>query len=224
MIIPTARVSRLYAFVTLLVVIMAGLILGPMLLVSAPDLRVERYIGMAVLLAALWAAGVRPKRLLLFVPVVVVHVIVLHTGGTSARVAALGTRAAFLACTVVLIGLHVLREHRVTTDTIAGAACVYALIGLLWGNLYDMVAALNPGAFEIPAGFLTGPSGETSFALQYFSFITLTTVGYGDIHPATPTAAGLAITEAIAGQLYVAITIARLVGLQLMQRSGKPDQ
>jgi hypothetical protein len=218
-----ATVSRLSAFATLLVLMIAGIILVPMLNASAPELRAERILGPLVLLAVLWAAGVRPARLLWFVPVVAAHVILLHSGGTYGRLAAIGVRAIFFAVAIGLIGLHVLREHRVTGDTIAGAACIYTLIGLLWGNLYEIVFMLSPAAFDIPTGFLTGPSGDTTVALQIFSFITLTTVGYGDIHPATPMAGGLAVAEAIVGQLYVATMIARLVGLQLIQEPDKSD-
>src|SRR5512139_63720 len=110
--IPDARISRLYAFVTLLVIILVSMVFAPVLLVSAPHLRAERYVMGAILLVALWAAGVRPRRLLLFVPVIIAHLIILHGGGAYTRAASLGVRAAFFGCAIVLIGLHVLREHR----------------------------------------------------------------------------------------------------------------
>jgi len=89
---------------------------------------------------------------------------------------------------------------------------------ITWANFYELLELLRPGSFDIPPSWLRKPSGDPLFALQYFGFATLTTVGYGDIHPLDIRAGGLAIGEAVVGQLYVAIRIARLVGLQLVQR------
>jgi hypothetical protein len=116
-----------------------------------------------------------------------------------------------------LIVWHILRRPEVTTDTIAGAACAYTLLGMVWGNLYIVLELLRPGSFAIPPSWRMGPSGDPGTALLYFSFVTLTTVGYGDIVPLWPGAGGLAVAEAVVGQLYLAITIARLVGLHISQ-------
>ena len=80
-----------------------------------------------------------------------------------------------------------------------------------------LLEVLHPGSFDIPPSWRAGPAGMVA-ALIYFSFITLTTVGYGDIHPSWPGAGGLVAAEAVVGQLYLAITIARLVGLHISRR------
>jgi ion channel len=72
--------------------------------------------------------------------------------------------------------------------------------------------------FQFPAVWRMGTAGDPTPALVYFSFVTLTTVGYGDITPQWPGAGGLAAAKAVVGQLYLAITIARLVGLHTSQR------
>ncbi|HME71519.1 MAG TPA: ion channel [Myxococcota bacterium] len=218
------RDKQLPAFLTLLVTLIAGVMLVPILVPDAAHLVVGRVLSVAILLTALWAAGVRPIRLLFFVPLAVAYFVAHHMGGVPAVTVALSLRAVFFAYTTVLIVLHVLRARTVTGDTIAGAACAYALTAVTWANLYEILELLRPGSFQIPPSWLLQPSGDPSFALQYFSFITLTTVGYGDILPLNPRAGGLCIAEAVVGQLYVAIMIARLVGLQLVQQPSASER
>ncbi|HOI12935.1 MAG TPA: ion channel [Methanoculleus sp.] len=113
----------------------------------------------------------------------------------------------FYAFTALIGLLQVLRERQITTDTIYGAVSVYLLMGLTWANAYGLVESISPGSFS--AG-----SGETVFtspAFIYFSFVTLTTLGYGDITPVTDQARSLAVLEMVSGTLYIAVLIARLV-------------
>lgn len=95
----------------------------------------------------------------------------------------------------------------VTADMIAVAICAYLLIGLAWLSLYSAAHNLSPEAF--------GDEPQSSSDLFYFSFVTLTTLGYGDISPKLPVVRSLAIVEAIIGQMYVAVVIARLVATYL---------
>jgi hypothetical protein len=91
----------------------------------------------------------------------------------------------------------------------------YLLIGLMWTYGYGMVYELVPGAFRFPEGATTiGPA----HGLGYYSFVTLTTVGYRDITPVHPVARSLTMAEAIVGQLYPAILIARLFSMELASR------
>jgi hypothetical protein len=103
------------------------------------------------------------------------------------------------------------RARAVTGRQIRGAVAVYLLFALAWAQLYELVEALAPGSFVFPQGH-TAESGWFS-PLLYFSFITLTTLGYGDILPAHAAARSLAMLEALVGQLYPAILLARLVSL-----------
>ncbi len=117
---------------------------------------------------------------------------------------------------------HVFREGSITADRIRGAIAVYLLIGVLWCLAYQLLDYLSPGSFHFPE--TTRPMlGRLSHRLAYFSFVTLTTVGYGDITPVHPVARSLASAEALVGQLYPAILIARLVSLQISTRpAGAP--
>jgi len=213
------KAARVPRFIVLLVAIVAELMLAPLFSRSVLGLDVAWVVTVLVLLAALSAVGVRPLTLLLFVPTVALHLLGGYWSGTAIRVEAITLRVLFLGYATGLIVWHILRRSDVTIDTIAGAACAYALLALVWCQLYLILEVVRPGSFDIPTHWRTVAAGDPAPALLYFSFTTLTTVGYGDITPQWAGAAGLAAAEAVVGQLYLAITIARLVGLHISQRS-----
>jgi hypothetical protein len=109
------------------------------------------------------------------------------------------------AFTVLMIKRFIVRG-REPAHRIAGAVSVYLLLGLIWARLYQVVELASPGAFRVPEG--ESPNGAS---LAYFSFVTLATLGYGDISPVNILARDLAVLEAIMGQLYLVILISRLV-------------
>ena len=110
----------------------------------------------------------------------------------------------------------------VTRHRIEGAVAVYLLIGLAFGSLYALIALLHPGAFEMAnlelAGDARGTYDRLTGRFSYFSFVTLTTVGYGDVTPLSPVAKQFAVLEGLIGQLYPAILLARLVSMELAGR------
>lgn len=117
--------------------------------------------------------------------------------------------------------LHaVLNDDYVSLDTIRGAICVYLLAGIGWAYLYDTLMIFEPHAIDIAA------IGEDTFGTHiidtaYFSFVTLSGLGYGDQVPITRPAKLAACLEAIFGQFFVAVLVARLVGLHLKNRNQK---
>ena len=115
----------------------------------------------------------------------------------------------FLGIAIVTLSRQLNQSIKVDQDIIMGAICVYLLIGIFWFLLYRISFVLNPANFIE----LQGTDNNPDFTLLYFSFTTLTTVGYGDITPTAPAAMGLANLESIMGQLYPAIFVARLVSL-----------
>ncbi len=127
----------------------------------------------------------------------------------------------FLVAVIVILQRHIMTSDRVSGDTLRGAVCVYVLLGIAWAVAYRFVGYLEPGAFYIAGHFV---DQDRSLALNiYFSFVTLTTLGYGDISPISPIARTLAWLEAATGQVYVAITIARLVSMYIADRSTRAD-
>ena len=117
----------------------------------------------------------------------------------------------------VLVLTQVFRKGRITLYRVQGAVAAYLLLGFAFSLAYELSVTLSPAAIRFPddpgVGFVLIPR------LLYFSFVTLTTVGYGDIVPVHPTVRSLAITEALIGQLYPAILIARLVSLEIVSGS-----
>ena len=124
-----------------------------------------------------------------------------------------------IAFTVFHLLRFVLRAATVDTEVLCASISAYLMLGLLWTMAYWLVESLSPGAFS----FNTATSAKETmegFNAFYFSFITLCTVGYGDITPVTKVARMLAATEAITGLLYVAVLIARLVALYSRPKSS----
>jgi hypothetical protein len=116
--------------------------------------------------------------------------------------------AAFLAYSTLVILGFVLSAGPVSRGKLFGAVAVYLLMGITWATLYVFLEHVSPGSFSlgIDSQAVMGP-------FIYYSFVTLTTLGYGEITPVTDAARSLALLEAVAGVLYIAILVARLVGL-----------
>ena len=127
----------------------------------------------------------------------------------------LGTSLASLVVFLVVVLTQTLRAGPITFHRIQGAIAAYVLLGVLWAHAYALLTQLRPGALSGP---LSAADGARAF--YYFSFVTLTTVGYGDVLPVHPAARSLAMLEAVTGPLYLAILIARLVSLSV-SRPGK---
>ena len=102
-----------------------------------------------------------------------------------------------------------------TFDSVLGAVCGYLFLGLGWAVLYSVIEGFRPGSFEVAPRLVTGgdPARPLPQVLTYYSFVTLTTVGYGDISPVSPAARTLAWVEAVTGQFYLAVIVAGLVSL-----------
>jgi len=107
---------------------------------------------------------------------------------------------------------HVWTErHRVNHDVIFAAVSAYLLIGLVWAYFYEFLEMAHPGSFKGGHGVMEKDD------FFYFSFVTLATVGYGDIVPLTREGRSLAIVEALTGQLFLTILVARLIGAYMAQ-------
>ncbi len=122
---------------------------------------------------------------------------------------------------VALVGFIAMRDvllgGEANENRLMGAMCVYLLIGLAWAYVFTLIYIVSPASFE----GIDGPTTEAhAKAIQflYYSFVTLTTLGYGEITPASPVAQTLAYMEAVSGQFYLTILVAALVGMLLSRR------
>lgn len=117
-------------------------------------------------------------------------------------------------CFIIITILSILfGEQEVTTNVIYGSIVVYLLIAIMWAFIYSVLDIIQPGSFAI--GERQVEAGRLLFI--YFSFVTITTLGYGDITPVTAPANSFAILEAVIGQIYLVVTVARLVGINISQ-------
>jgi len=206
-----------------------GLFIALLLAVAAPSVLPERTEGLLlpllftiVALAALAAAARRPRILIVGLVLAVPSLLASWVEPTEPTwtVAGAVLQMLFLGWVVTVVIHHVTRATRVSSDILFGVACAYLLLGLFWGIGYGIAETVEPGAIALPTDAETTAdlhslSGER--IRLYFSFVTLTTLGYGDVRPASDTARIMAMLEGMLGQLFLVILVARLVGLHTVQ-------
>jgi voltage-gated potassium channel len=123
----------------------------------------------------------------------------------------------FIGSIIYMIFKHVLRQNKVSLEVIYGAIVVYLLLGIFCALCYGIIDRLDPNGFYYGNEFI----GDSRMRFLYFSYVTLTTLGYGDITPVAPVARSLAMLEAIIGQIYLVVMIAWLVGMNVAQSLGE---
>lgn len=203
---------RRYSAVELLIALVALFAFSPFVQELQYGQGVEAMLMTIVLLSALFAVA-GPRRTLLGTVLVVPALVArwLH----HFRPDLFPKTVFFIAalCFMVFVIAHllhfVLRVVRVNAEVLCASIAAYLMLGLLWAMAYEVVAQNNPGAFAF------GAPGQTleGFTAFYFSFVTLSTVGFGDITPASRGARMLAVMEAVTGMFYIAVLVARLVAL-----------
>jgi hypothetical protein len=123
----------------------------------------------------------------------------------------------FLLLTWVVLR-RAFQAGRLTTHRVREAVAAYILLAITWSYIYQLIEILSPGAFTMTAAVVSLGERHQQLSLTYFSFITLTTLGYGDITPLHSSARMFVIIEALLGQLYPATLLARLVSLEIANR------
>lgn len=202
-------------FLWLLIALVTLLFIYPLVENHHLESWIVMALGLFVLLAALWSVADN-KRTLLIGALVGVPTVAFNWsplwGNTTLRIVAL----TFGLCFYIYINYHliksVLRAPKVTGDIVAGSIAVYLLLGITWAAFYTGVDYLVPNSFNVidplnPKDDLTRPD------FLYFSFTTLSTLGYGDILPIKPVARTFAYMEAMVGVVYVAVFVGRIVAL-----------
>jgi len=206
-------------FIWLLTALVALLFAGS--LFAQLELRgAERLVNISLMLTviiAVWAmhemrgGWVHPRNI---VPAVVIAIMITDSVIESdvLAVAQLFLMFSFFAATIHMAWRQVMFTGQITPNAIYGAVCIYILIGLLFGFAFLIVEYFFPGSMN---GLESGPWQRNLDDLIYYSMITLTTVGYGDITPATPLTRFLAYMESGIGIFYTTILVASLIGMRL---------
>ena len=123
----------------------------------------------------------------------------------------------FLFVTITFTLRQIVFGTEMNANRLVGAICVYLMLGIIWGFAYSIVELATPGSF---GGVTAGQDAGWNSEWLYFSFVTLTTLGYGDILPLSAIARALAYVEAVTGQFYVAILVAGLVSAYISNKQG----
>ena len=120
---------------------------------------------------------------------------------------------------IILLLHHVFSKGAITYHRICGAIAVYLLLAWMWSEFYLLILRFEPGAIKLPPEILSVSFEGLQAHLFYFSIVTLTTLGYGDIVPVSASARLAVMLEALIGQLYPAITLAWLVSMEIVSRT-----
>jgi len=151
--------ARAPRFGILLLAMLAELTLAPFIIMATGTLTIARWVGALVLLAALSVAGSHRVAIALFSGALIFHLASMVSETTAVGAAAETFRLLFLSYVFGLIVWRVVHDRIVTLDTVAGAACAYFLLGVVWGDLFLLVDRWRPGSFAIPTGWMVGPGG-----------------------------------------------------------------
>ncbi len=217
---------------TLLVALLLLLVISPFFHEHGFQHGIKDVLICLVMLSGVHAATGTARGLFLGLmfaaPVMVSHWAIGDRSGPWRYAIHYGLTIALLLFTTLTILRAILVDVRVTLATILGAISVYLLLGLSWAYGFAALDLAVPGSFNIEPGPMSLAAGKTLARemfpqLVYFSFSTLTTSGYGDIVPLTPPARTLAYLEAVTGQMYLTVLVARLVGMHISQGPG-PDR
>lgn len=213
-------------FTYLLAFMFVSILMFPFLVESTYGPPVMQVLYAFMFISALHAVKEIPwvfrMGILLFVVALVSHWWMILALSPIAVVTATFCAIVFFFFIALSLLFHVFGHERVNSDTIAGAICVFLLIGIIWMLAYQAIHFFNPKAFNniVAEGF----SPAAIVDLAYFSFVTLTTVGYGDITPISRPVRMFVVTEAILGQIYLTVLVARLVGLYASVRPSRAGQ
>ena len=215
---PAGRPLRKGRFLYLLVMIMSLLVIGPL---------VEEFVHLRIILDLFWSAifiaavyAVSQKKQHLIIGALLAQpmlgsiwssYILQHTG---LYVFGNICGAAFFGLVIFNMLTFIYNQERVSKDLIVGAALVYLLMALMWTFIFSIVETLHPGSYAMAQSDISRNTRD----LLYYSFVTITTLGYGDITPVTRLARSLCIIEAVIGQLYLVVSVAWLVGMHVSQK------
>ena len=210
-------------FIYLLVAILIFLGVGPILAdMTGFRLLLDIFFS-AILLAAIYAVSQKMRHTIiafsLAIPALLAFWLRDFTGGVALNVASEIFSSLFFGYTVIVLVTFILNSPKITRHVIHAALIGYLLMGMMWASIYELIDTIDPGSFNLVQGWTDNPR----LIYLYFSYVTLTTLGYGDITPLTAQAYSISILEAIIGQFYITVLIARLVGMHI-SHSGKERQ
>ncbi len=198
-------------------------IVGSPFLVPYPSLAVLAHISLSMaLFAAVYAMSGKNKQrsiaISLLLPLLLLYWLGIYDIISFSRFGAYLLFTVYYGLLVYSFISQIRNAQRVSTNVLYATFSLYLIIGLFWGSLYALLYQLSPGAYS---GVLLENTQNIHHTFNYFSFVTLTTLGYGDIVPQIPGAASLCQMEAIVGQFFTAVVVAWLMGMYVSDRRNR---
>jgi len=212
------RTNFFYLLIALLVLLIVIPLADDLDLVSAPLVR--GLVFSCLLIIGVWSLRDSGRYFtvgIAFVIVgVVLNVLAINIPVQVLQHASILALIGFMLVAIAYTMKQVAIGSEINANRIVGAVCVYLLLGVIWAMAYTIIEVVSPGSF---AGF--SPMDDLGWDSEwlYFSFVTMTTLGYGDILPVSATARGFAYMQAIVGQFYIAVLVAGLVGAYVSKRN-----
>lgn len=215
-----------YGFALLLTMLLAFLVINPILLETPAGNVVLEILISSIILSIMYLLKKRTYTfslfLILLLPTLYFSWSNLVEYSSTRQITALSLNLVILIIAMGSIFSHLLRYRSIDLNIIMGALCLYIMAAMSWGLLYAILEIGAPGSFS---GVLTGPydlthldkTNATFTSLIYFSVVTITTLGYGDITPISTVARSAAIIEVLFGVFYLGTIISTLIGLRLHQ-------
>lgn len=203
-------------FFVLLISIVLLIVVGPYLKEHAVTQWLVGLSSVAILGGVIYSVRKKTLYLKLFITLAITTIILsfldIYTHNPHLHIAYMGVFILFIIVSVLDLNYQIFQEDNITQDLLYGSICGYLLLIVLFGSLYLFIETIAPGSFHHS---VNSESAEfTSHQMYYYSTITITTLGYGDIIPISVLAKSIAMIECISGVFYIAILVARLVALQ----------
>jgi hypothetical protein len=215
-------------FKYLFLVLLVALFLVPLLWDTLTDIlpMFTRVINLLLFFAVLWGSSSITSRnrkvysavIIASVVALVLNAVYIYWPNAGLMLANHVIVSVILIHVIAALTIYLFLCKDVTLYTLMAAFCAFLLIALLWTLFYGIIDIIDPAAFKVPAelaadGRLASLGKSGSFNGLYFSMVTITTLGYGDISPLSAEARAVATAEAFVGQMFIAVMIARLVGI-----------
>ncbi len=203
-------------FLSLLAAILVYLAIGPVLDKTKEFKFFLDIFFSIILLAGIFAVSQKKRSTIIAFTLAIPSLMTVWlrelTGGIALEITSSVFTTLFFGYAVIVLLAFILNSTRVTHNVIYAALIGYLIMGLMWASIYSLIDTITPGSFKALQSSIDNPR----LIYLYFSYVTLTTLGYGDISPLTAPAYSFSILEAIIGQIYLTVLIARLVAMHII--------
>ena len=208
-------------FIYMLIGLLTLVLVGPTISQSFPESSgiITNLAFLSVMVIGVWSLNTHNEwfvvAICLMITGLVTSSINFFVGSTTIYLFELFITLLFCILSIIIAMKYIIFSGSITVNKLVGSVCIYMLLGIVWALLYVFIDVIDPGAFE---GLSLNLDSRESWNFIYYSFVTLTTLGYGDISQVNHYARALAYLEAICGQIYIAVLVASLVGAHLADR------